>query len=126
MGERRAAVSEGQPCEHADALSTEKSNKVVSHLVYKNYKMADIPTETIERYLKELGFDDVSPELMEQLRKEIAKRMKDEEKGSAAKEPKRASATRTQSSFQPKRKLQQDEQRTEVKRNKYYQSDESS
>ena len=34
--------------------------------------MEDIPTETIEKYLKELGFDDISPDLMVSLKSEIA------------------------------------------------------
>ena len=49
--------------------------------------MDDIPTETIERYLKELGFDDVSPELMDQLKAEIAHRMRSEADPKPAKAP---------------------------------------
>lgn len=75
--------------------------------------MDDIPTETIERYLKELGFDDVSPELMDQLKAEIAQRMRSETDPAPAKAPARKSAA-------PKRT-----QRAPRKHNKYFSSDES-
>ena len=68
--------------------------------------MDDIPTETIERYLKELGFDDVSPELMDQLKAEIAQRMRSEADPAPA--PKKSA---------PKRAPR--------KHNKYFSSDES-
>lgn len=80
-------------------------------LRFPNPEMDDIPTETIERYLKELGFDDVSPELMDQLKAEIAQRMRSETDPAPAKAP--------------AQKKPAPQKRAPRKHNKYFSSDES-